>query len=119
MEPRVCLHTEVMLEHVLVDSAAGQWRCTGLIDFEPAMVGAAGYEWASVGLFVTEGDGSSFTQVLDAYGYEGPRGSVLARRCLAYALLHRYSNLPWYLRRLRPDPAIDTLEDLADEWFGC
>jgi hygromycin-B 7''-O-kinase len=40
----------------------------------------------------------------------------LRRRLLAYTLLHRYSDLPWYLQEL-PAPPEPTLEALADSWW--
>ena len=116
-EMRVLLHTELMQEHLLVASSGAGWRWTGLIDFEPSMVGDPGYELASVGLFVTEGDRELFAAVLEAYGRQPLRGSALAERCLAYALLHRYSHLGWYIDRLRPPSAVDRLEGLAEAWF--
>ena len=36
---------------------------------------------------------------------------------MAYALLHRYSILKWYLDTVPPRSAA-TLDELADEWFG-
>ena len=117
-EPLVLLHTEWMREHVLVEQIGDDWRATGLIDFEPAMRGPAGYELASVGLFVTEGDPALFGAVLSAYGRESRRGEALARRCLGYALIHRYCNLPWFLERNPPPPGVSTLEGLAMHWFG-
>lgn len=115
---RVVLHTEVMREHVFVVRADAGWRCSGLIDFEPAMVGPRRYELASVGLFVTEGSAALFDRFVEAYALEPRRGTDLAERCLAHALLHRYSNLPWYLDRLPPPKGIDTLPQLAMHWFG-
>jgi len=35
---------------------------------------------------------------------------------VAWALLHRYSNLPWYLQRL-PTQGAATLEQLAARWW--
>ncbi|MEO1335451.1 MAG: aminoglycoside phosphotransferase family protein, partial [Myxococcota bacterium] len=112
---RVLLHTEVMREHVLVDQVDGHWRCTGLIDFEPAMIGPAIYDFASVGLFVTETDRGLFDAVLDGYG-QTERGPSWSVRCFACVLLHRYSNLPWYLERSPPPDDARTLDDLADWW---
>ena len=110
------LHTEIMLEHVFAAPTERGWQCTGLIDFEPSMIGDRGYELASVGLFVTEGDPALFSAFLDAYALETERGGALARRCLAYVLLHRYCNLPWFLERLQARSR--TLDDLAEEWFA-
>jgi hygromycin-B 7''-O-kinase len=44
-------------------------------------------------------------------------GPDLRRRLLALAILHRYSNLSWWMQRL-PEPARPTLDALADCWFA-
>lgn len=110
---RVLLHTEVMREHLLAEQRDGAWRLTGLVDFEPAMIGAPEYEFASVGLFVGCAEPGLFAAALDAYGIE-----LEPERTMAYALLHRYSHLRWYLERL-PHDSNTTLESLAHRWFGC
>lgn len=113
-EEPVLLHTEVMRQHLLVEP--DPWRLVGLIDFEPAMCGAREYEFAAVGVFFAEGDPGLLRQTLTSYGHDLDSG--LSRRLLAWLLLHRYSCLPWYLRRL-PRPPQPTLDALADSWFGC
>jgi hygromycin-B 7''-O-kinase len=112
------LHTELMREHLMAAQAADGWRLTGLFDFEPAMVGAPEYDFASFGLFVTCGDPRLLRRALLAYGYP-PQAMDHALQCrlMAYALLHRYSNLAWYLRRL-PLPGATRLEQLAAYWWG-
>ncbi len=115
----VLLHTEIMREHLLIDRAGDDQmpRLSGLFDFEPAMLGAAEYEFASVGLFVACGDARIFSRVLRAYGYPAHAlDEALSCRLMAHALLHRYSNLPWYLQRLPPGDA-STLEQLAARWW--
>jgi hygromycin-B 7''-O-kinase len=110
---RVLLHTEIMREHLMVDGA----RLCGLFDFEPAMLGAPEYEFASVGLFVACGDGRALRRVLLAYGYAAHQlDAALQCRFMAWALLHRYSNLRWYLDRQQADGAV-TLEQLATRWW--
>jgi hygromycin-B 7''-O-kinase len=112
---RVLLHTEVMREHLLVERRDGAWHISGLIDFEPAMLGAPEYELASVGIFVTCAEPGLLRILLDAYGTTVD--DELPLRIMAYALLHRYSNLRWYLERLPvPDDPGD-LESLARRWF--
>lgn len=112
---RVLLHTEVMREHLLVEPRDGAWRVSGLFDFEPAMVGAPEYELASVGIFLTCAEPGLFRAFLDAYGAEVD--DELPLRVMAYALLHRYSNLRWYLERLPVPDEIRDLESLAHRWF--
>jgi hygromycin-B 7''-O-kinase len=116
--PRALLHTEMMREHLLVSSVQGRWRVTGLFDFEPAMVGAPEYDLASFGLFVSCGDGRFLRRALRVYGYpEAALDDGLSRRLMAYALLHRYSNLRWYLERL-PSPGVNSLDALAMRWWS-
>jgi hygromycin-B 7''-O-kinase len=113
---RALLHTEVMREHLLVDRRDGAWRVSGLFDFEPAMIGAPEYEFASVGLFVTCAEPGLFGAALEAYGAPAA-DEELPYRILAYTLLHRYSHLRWYLERL-PSEGCRTLEALARRWFA-
>jgi hygromycin-B 7''-O-kinase len=111
---RVLLHTELMREHLMVDAGA----LSGLFDFEPAMLGAPEYDFASLGLFVTCGDAPLLRRTLSAYGYS-PHAldAALSCRLMAYALLHRYSKLRWYLERL-PCPGATSLEQLASYWWA-
>jgi hygromycin-B 7''-O-kinase len=89
-----------------------------LIDFEPAMVGEREYEFASVGLFVSGGDRLLLRTILEAYGYhDGDLNSDLAERFMAYALMHRYSNLTWYLDTV-PYSSSTTFAELALVWWG-
>jgi hygromycin-B 7''-O-kinase len=117
--PESLLHTEVMREHLLVERTGEGWRLSGLFDFEPAMVGAPEYEFASVGLFLTCGDPNLLRRVLLSYGYAAAAlNEALEYRLLAYGLLHRYSNLPWFLKRVPPPVHVRTLPELASVWWG-
>ena len=88
----------------------------GFIDFEPSRLGAAEYDFASVGVFLTSGN----KQALRAF-FEGYRILELAstknfkRRVMAYTLLHQYSNLKWYLEFM---PVADTLDELSELWWA-
>lgn len=116
--PRVLLHTEVMREHLLVREGERGWELSGLFDFEPAMCGAPEYELASVGVFVSCGDARLLRTLLRAYGYrDDSLDEAFSRRMLAYAIVHRYSNLRWYLERLPPLEA-PTLDALALQGWG-
>ncbi|GGN28083.1 phosphotransferase [Lentzea pudingi] len=106
-ESSVLLHTEVMSAHLLRRNGV----LSGLFDFEPAMRGAFEYEFASVGVFVTKGDRECWRALVEAYGRVPD-----PRRVMAYALLHVYSNMPWYLREM---PDGDSFDELAVRWFGA
>jgi hygromycin-B 7''-O-kinase len=113
--PRLALlHTELMREHLTVCDG----RLAGLFDFEPAMLGAPEYDFASLGIFVACGDARFLRRTLRAYGYaETELDAMLQCRLMAYTLLHRYANLRWYLERL-PAGDATTLEALAARWWG-
>lgn len=100
----------MMREHLLV--TPGTWTLNGVLDFETAMTGDRGYEFAAVGLFVSRGDPRLLGRLLAAYGQ-----SFDPRELLAYTLLHRYSNLNGYLTQL-PAPPVPTLDAAAATWFG-
>lgn len=113
------LHTEIMREHLLAAEVGGAWRLTGLVDFERAMIAPVEYELAAIGLFFSEGDPEVLRALLLAYGL--PPASLdgaLRRRALCYALLHRYSNLAWFLECLPPAPGAATFEELAEQWWA-
>lgn len=113
------LHTEIMREHVLAAEVGGAWRLTGLVDFERAMIAPVEYELAAVGLFFSEGDPELLRALLLAYGLPAASlAAALRRRVLAYALLHRHSNLAWFLEHLPPSPRATTFEELADQWWA-
>ncbi|HET6762241.1 MAG TPA: aminoglycoside 3'-phosphotransferase/choline kinase family protein [Longimicrobiaceae bacterium] len=115
---QVLLHTEMMREHVLITLRDDGVAVSGIFDFEPAMTGAREYDFASIGVFLTGGDATLFDAFLDGYGLpRTARDPAMPRRVMAYALLHRYSNMTWYLERV-PPRAARTLDELAEEWFG-
>jgi hygromycin-B 7''-O-kinase len=113
------LHTEVMREHLLVERMNGSFELSGLFDFEPSMIGAPEYEFGAVGVFFSCGDPELLRDVLVAYGYSAQDlNHALERRLLAYKLLHRYSNLAWYLNRIPPNENVTRLDELASHFFG-
>jgi hygromycin-B 7''-O-kinase len=117
--PPVLLHTEFRRDHLLVaQSHGGAWRLSGLIDFNHALQGAREYEFAAVGIYLARGHSRLLRRVLAGYGYAGGQlDRDLRQRLLAWAILHKYSNLAAWLRRL-PPPRIPTLAALAERWFA-
>lgn len=89
------LHTEIMLEHLLVQVDGDRVGLSGLFDFEPSWVGPVHYEYAAVATCFSAGDASVLADVLRAAGQ-----TVEPERLFAMAVMHRYANLAWYRRRL-------------------
>lgn len=114
----VILHTELMHQHVFVKETDEKWEISGLIDFEPSMIGPKEYEFASVGLFVSCGDPLLFKEFFKGYGYsEQQINQDLTRISMYYMLLHRYCHLPWFMKEV-PVKEARTLLDLEKGWYG-
>lgn len=114
------LHTEIMREHVLVGKDGSGWRAIGWVDFERAMIGPPEYDFAGVGIFFSEGDSRILRAFLQGYGLEpGHADREFRRRVMAYALLHRHSNLHWFLERAPLELATPCFDTLADFWWSA
>ncbi len=111
----VLLHTELTDLNTLVEKRAGRWRVSGLVDFEPAMVGPPEYDLPSVAIFAAHGDRRAWYAALDALGVEPT--NALRRRLMSYTLLHRYSNLPFFWSQVSPQPLPDSLDEIAMRFF--
>jgi hygromycin-B 7''-O-kinase len=119
-DARALLHTELGPSHVLVQRIGASWEIGGLFDFGDAFAGPAEFEFPAVALFVAKGDRALFREFLESYGATvdslGNRGPF-HERMLAYALIHKYSNLNWYLKTVPVDVGAARLESLAAAWF--
>lgn len=113
--PQCFLHTEVMRDHVFFNRLDDRMEFSGFIDFEPSMFGEREYDFASIGIFLSSGDPSSLRAFFEGYGNLESLDEEFRRRILAYALLHKYSNLKWYLDFM-PDAV--TLDELAKKWWA-
>ncbi len=71
----------------------------------------------STGCLAITGGSRPANTAPSAYGHPGDRlDNTLQRRLLAYTLLHRYSDLSWYLEEMPTQPAL-TLDALATRWW--
>jgi hygromycin-B 7''-O-kinase len=110
------LHTEIMRDHSFFDIINGAPVLSGFIDFEPSMIGTPEYDFASVGVFLAMGDKKALRSFFEGYGNITEASKPeFRRRIMAYLLLHKYSNLKWYLQFL---PSGDSLDALADLWWA-
>ena len=112
------LHTECHFYHILVEQRRGTWSLSGLIDFEPAMIGDPEYDLANVPVFLIRGDGPLLRAFLQAYGYpDHAIDPALVARMMGHVLLHRYCDLAWYFRIFPELHGAHTLEELQKRWF--
>lgn len=110
-DPVIC-HTEIMQEHLFMAKEKRGFNITGLIDFEPSMIAIPEYDFCSVGLFISAGNKGLFNHFLESYGYQGDSTDIM--RML---LLHRYSNLKWFMSTIPDNIGINSIEDLMHYWF--
>lgn len=108
----VLCHTEIMKEHLFVEKRRSGYEIRGIIDFEPSMAAIPEYDFCSVGLFISRGGKDLFQHFLDSYGYTGDSSSVM--RML---LLHRYSNMKWFISTIPQSINTNNVEDLCNYWF--
>lgn len=115
--PNTLLHTEFMDVHLLAAPRGDGFELSGLFDFEPAMCGHPEYDLVAAGIFLARGDRPFWREFLLGNGYREGEVPELARRIMAYTLLHRFAHLPWYFETV-PAPGARTFDDLAVHWFG-
>jgi hygromycin-B 7''-O-kinase len=109
------LHTEIMRAHLLAERGAARWSLSGLLDFEPAMIGAPEYEFASVGLYLTRCDAPALAALLRRardFGRPPPR------RFRAPARPPRTPPRRRYPPQDPPPPGVETLDALAAAWWA-
>lgn len=115
----VPLHTELMQEHVFIEKKGRDWIISGLLDFEPSMVGHREYEFCAVGLFITRGNRDLFRQFLLSYGYsDAELTDDLSHRIMMLLLLHRYGNLRRFLTLIPPESRYTGLHQLEQYWYS-
>lgn len=108
----VICHAEIMQEHLFVEESNRGFNITGLIDFEPSMIAVPEYDFCSIGLFISAGDKGLFNHFLDTYGYKRD-----SRGIMRMLLLHKYSNMKWFMSTLPDSVHINSIEELSDYWF--
>lgn len=116
---RVPLHTELMPEHLFVRKDNKHWKLCGMIDFEPSMAGIPHYDFCAVGLFFSCGNPNLLRTFLTAYGFmDQDLDEKLQGQLMTLLLLHRYSNLPWFMA-LQPETCVmQNCAELAQFWFS-
>lgn len=112
--PVIC-HTEMMREHLFVSGRDSSPSISGLIDFEPSMLAVPQYDLCAAGLFITAGEPGLFSVFLDGYGSSVDTSAAAITRML---LLHRYSNMKWFVSTLPAALRDADLLTIGEYWYG-
>jgi hygromycin-B 7''-O-kinase len=104
----VLLSADVTDEHILVSKHKGRWELTGFVDFGDAMLGHSYYEFAAPGCCITRSSPALQRTMLLAYGFsEDQLNGTMARKLMAYTLIHRFINIPDLLKLFAPQQPTD------------
>ena len=107
---RVCLHTELLGAHLLVDTTDADLPLCAAIDFADARVGPRDHDVVPLPEFVLKGERGLLRRILLARG--DPASSLTEAKSaelLAHALTHRYASLPRLVAAC-PQPVSDARE---------
>ena len=110
-QPRL-LHCDLTRDHLLLTERDGRWRISGLIDFGDVQVGHIDYEWVALHLDLYDADRTWTRTFLRAYGEAWPVDERFSRRMMAYALLHRFSDMRPFVQRLGGPERVRSLEEM-------
>jgi len=103
----VCLHTELLGDHVLVMQREGAWVPSAMIDWADSRVGHPGYDLPAIAEFVFKGEEGCLGAFLSGLGW-----SASPEQIMTWGLIHRFGSLRRMLGAVGA-PTPETLEELA------
>jgi len=107
------IHADLHPGNLRFEQRSGRWTLCGILDFADALCAPALYDMAAPLVFMAEGD-AELTRILarEVLGMNVP-----GRLLWQWILLHRFSNLAYYLERAKGPQARD-LEALGEAVLG-
>jgi RimJ/RimL family protein N-acetyltransferase/aminoglycoside phosphotransferase (APT) family kinase protein len=114
------LHGEVNADHVFVTQEVGEWRVTGLLDFQAAMPGDPEHELAQAAFHCCVGEPACLRALLRGYGFANRELSRdLQRRFMAHFLLFAWCPFQRYIVKPEFSAGIPPgdFDALAGRWF--
>ncbi|WP_335872434.1 phosphotransferase [Bacillus sp. 2205SS5-2] len=109
---KVLLTGEYTPFNLLMKKREGSWRLHGLIDFADCFLGDATYDLLGPIMFMFFTEEGLTQQFLESYGYKGSKEQLMT-----YLLLHRFSDLPYYMSKSDSSQEAKTIEELEDVFF--
>lgn len=92
LNSHVLLTGEYTPMNLMVSNKDDHWHLSAMFDFGDCMIGPAFYDLLGPLSFLVAGQPPRLKAFLDAYGLTDYDPKQMPRLCLAYLLLHRYSN---------------------------
>lgn len=111
---QVFLHGDIHAGNLLLmQTASGRWRISGLIDFGDSLCGFSEYEFVAPGVLMVQGERELQRALLLSYGYaESQLDTELRARLMLLTILYECSDLRKYALRLAPDAVNLSLSEL-------
>ncbi|TLS36081.1 aminoglycoside phosphotransferase family protein [Pseudalkalibacillus caeni] len=105
--------------NLMMNKVDGTWKLTGVIDFADCFVGDGDYDLLGPILFMYKGDEELIRRFLHAYGYgENDLNENFRKKLMTYTLLHRYSDINYFISLNKRAGAVRSLEELGKVFFG-
>ncbi|MEW9052494.1 MAG: aminoglycoside 3'-phosphotransferase/choline kinase family protein [Neobacillus sp.] len=96
-----------------------KWKLTGVIDFADCFLGDPEYDLLGPILFMFNGNKELTHSFLLSYGFkEEELNDTLRKKLMIYTILHRFSNINYYISRNTNAVNIDSFEELSNQLFN-
>ncbi|QOR68073.1 phosphotransferase [Cytobacillus suaedae] len=105
--------------NLLFNEKNHNWKLTGVIDFADCFLGDSEYDLLGPILFMFNGNKEFTTSFLLSYGYRVEElNDSLRKKLMIYTLLHRFSNIEYYISRNPEANNCDSIEELSRQLFA-
>ncbi|WP_066309025.1 phosphotransferase family protein [Bacillus sp. FJAT-29814] len=102
--------------NLLFNKVDGKWTLTGVIDFADCFLGDGDYDLLGPILFMFNGDSDLTSSFLNSYSYEELNES-LRKKLMIYTILHRYSDINYYISKNGQAERSENFEELSTYLF--
>lgn len=101
--------------NLLLNKVDGKWKLTGVIDFADGFLGDPEYDLLGPILFMFNIEESLVRNFLLSYGYhEGQLNESFRKKLMIYTILHRFSNIPYFISKKEEAQHARNFDELAN-----
>ena len=105
--------------NLLFNKENNKWKLTGVIDFADSFLGDNEYDLLGPILFMFNGHKELTYSFLISYGFlEAELNDSLRKKLMIYTILHRFSNINYYISRNPKAVTIESFEELSNQLFN-
>lgn len=105
--------------NLLFNKENSKWKLTGVIDFADCFLGDPEYDLLGPILFMFNGKKEFTTSFLISYGYtEEDLNDSFRKKLMIYTILHRFSNIEYYISKNTEASKCESLEELSRQLFN-